>query len=292
MTAKFFGQYLLEKGIINREQFLDAVKLQKTIDQPLCAAAIKKGFLEDGELAKLDPESCSDTNFLRIVEEKKLLTTEQIEEISREQYENWIFFGEALVRNGALAPSRLGPLFEEYREDASEPDALYSSIPESTPERLLVSQFLKATIDIFIHYTRKIVRVESVTPSSSEISDGVYIFTQEVVGDKNLLFVMAMQDELVRIISKYMMGTAADEVGPLELDAVAEFVNIVVGNSCVKLNMNQCKVEIKPPQIMTMEMLKKRYVADAVSIQLETAKGQFVIEFFFPAADKGEQAGE
>ena len=45
MSARFFGQYLLEKGRINSQQLLTALELQKTVLMPIGIMALERGWL-------------------------------------------------------------------------------------------------------------------------------------------------------------------------------------------------------------------------------------------------------
>ena len=56
MNAKFFGQYLLEKGKITAQQLVDAVESQKSVHTPLGALAIEKEILAAGQVQKIHDE--------------------------------------------------------------------------------------------------------------------------------------------------------------------------------------------------------------------------------------------
>ena len=67
------------------------------------------------------------------------------------------------------------------------------------------------------------------------------------------------------------------------LDAVAEFVNVVIGNGCTKLNLKKTQVTAEPPEIMMREMLQTILPEEAVTIRMKTARGDFLVIFFFAA---------
>ena len=45
MSAKFFGQFLLEKGRISSQQLVDALEYQKSVTQPIAVLALESGML-------------------------------------------------------------------------------------------------------------------------------------------------------------------------------------------------------------------------------------------------------
>ena len=79
------------------------------------------------------------------------------------------------------------------------------------------------------------------------------------------------------------MQETMTEIDAVVLDAVSEFVNLVVGNGCTKLNMNNFKVMAEPPEIVMKEMLKKVIPGDTVGICLKTPSEEFRVFFFFSA---------
>ena len=46
MGAMFFGQYLLSKGVINREALIDAIDRQRKANVSLTELAVRRGFLD------------------------------------------------------------------------------------------------------------------------------------------------------------------------------------------------------------------------------------------------------
>ena len=67
MPARFFGQFLLERGEITREQLLDASEYQHSINTPLCALAVEEGYLSQEQLKTLDLVHLrSDERFIKI----------------------------------------------------------------------------------------------------------------------------------------------------------------------------------------------------------------------------------
>ena len=288
MATKFFGQFLLEQGAISREVLLEAVKFQKSINLPLCALAVEKGFLSKAQLAELDNEGKdTDKQFMELAVKNSMLSFTQLEELSKAQAERWMFLGEALVRKGQLNLVQLDQLFEEYRNEhpAPEPDVLPPM--KDVPNGEIISSFLETTVEIFVHYTKQIVQVLSVEMVSDEPEAVAYIFSQKVLGDKTFSYALALPEELALSIASHMLQEEATEIDAMVLDAVSEFVNIVVGNGCIKLNMNNFKIKAEPPQIMIREMIEQLMPRQSVTARLKTAKGEFLIVFCFDQISDG-----
>ncbi|MBN1268241.1 MAG: chemotaxis protein CheX [Kiritimatiellae bacterium] len=282
MAAKFFGQYLLEKGAITRAMLLDAIEYQRQINTPLCMLAVEKGYLSRDQLRALDEaHKTSDKKFMELAVKENMLSFEQLEELGNARSERWMFLGEALVQRGHLTLVRLNELLEEYTRDlqpaATETDDALAGVPEQE----VVSALLQVTVDLFLHYTKQIVQIVSVDKARAEPDDIAYVFAQRVTGDKKFHYALALPEELILSIASYMLGEQVAEVDDMALDTVSEFVNVVIGNGCTKLSMENFKVHAEPPRVMTKQMMQDLLPSHIVAVNMRTTKGVFRILFFF-----------
>jgi len=283
MSTKFFGQFLLEKGVISREVLLDAVQHQKSINLPLCALAVEHGYLTAEQLEALDAEHTkSDRKFMEIALQDGMLTYGQLESLSKVRSERWVFFGEALVRRGHLSLVELNTLFEEYRaKQQPAADELTETLAD-VPDKLIISSLLRTTLDLFLHYTKQIIKVKSVVARCEPPEDIAYVFAQKVTGNRPFFYALALPEELTLLVADYIMQEENARIDEMVLDAVTEFVNIVVGNACASLDMADYKVSAEPPQLMLKEtFLKLLSSCNGVTVDLETAKGDFRAFFLF-----------
>lgn len=282
MSVKFFGQFLLECGAITREMLLDAIRYQKEINKPLCALALEKGYLDKQQIEALDAEHLrSDKKFMEIAISSKILTFDQLEELYKAKSARWVFLGEALVDRRYLTLSQLNDLFEEYRRQLPVEEGKLEDLLEGMPEPDILTAMLQVTVDLFIHYTKQIVQVESVEKTAQKLEGVAYMFAQKVVGDRVFHYALALPEELTLAIASHMMGTDQTEINPTVLDAVSEFANVVVGNGCTRLCLKSFKVMPEPPRIMTQETVAKLHPTEVVSVNMKTTKGTFRVLFFF-----------
>lgn len=286
MATKFFGQFLLEKGAITRDALLQAVNCQAGIRQPLCTLAIEEGCLSKAQLQKLDEEHRQSTReFIEIAMKTGVLSFDQVETLSEKKSEKWMFLGEALVRTNALDLVRLDELLREYRKGQPPAEAPSAAPLDSLPEKELVSSFVSTTVELFLHYTKETVEVLSAGQANIKPDDITYMFAQKVTGEKTFCFALALPEDLTLVIGSQMLQEKTTEINPLLLDAVAEFVNVVIGHGCTKLNIKNIQVSAEPPQIMMKEMLKAAVPRDVVNVRMKTGKGEFNVLFFFPGDD-------
>lgn len=281
MAPRFFGQYLLEKGVITREMLLDAMQYQKSINQPLCALAVERGFLSAEQLQQLDDDlKQSDRKFMEEAVKRGMLTFQQLETLAEGKSERWLFLGEALVQRGHITLTRLQQVLKEYRTQQTPAPATSSKLGDIA-EKEVIALLLDVTVDLFVHYTKQIVQVTSVEHTQAEPEDVSYVFSQEVRGDKNFHYALALPEKLTLSIASHILGENQAEANDLVLDAVSEFVNVVIGNGCTRLSMQDYKVTAQAPLVMTKEMIHKLLPAKVIAVNLRTVQGDFRVFFFF-----------
>lgn len=292
MATKLFGQFLLERGVISREALLDAARYQSSINMPLAALALENGYLTREQIAWLDAQAHgSDKAFMEAVLQGGVLSVEQMEHLSKQRSERWILLGAALVERGHMTLAQLNDMIELYRKEQIVPDADVVSMPIDVGDKELVQAMIQVTVDIFLHYTRQIVKIMSVERVTGEPGDITYLFAQSITGDRVFCYALAMSEELTLSIASRMLQEETREINAVVLDAVAEFVNVVVGNGCAKLSLTNVKVSAEPPQVMLKEMLAKIMPRDSVAVKMKTEKGDLLVFFLFgfgrqDAADK------
>lgn len=290
MGAKLFGQFLLEREAISREMLLEAVKHQKNISLALCTLAVGKGYWTKEQAAQLDDErSRSGQEYRVIAMQHGMLKTSQLKELSEFREERWAILGEALLEKNALTLVQLHGLADEYQQGQKE--LKLDVPPEKTPiqEWPVVFAFIQETVDLFQHYTMgtvKVHRIQQVNRDSSGIAgDITYVFPQTVKGEKHFCYVLALPEEQVLALASQMLQEKQSEINGLVLDSVAEFVNLIIGHGCIKLNMSTMRITAEPPQVMLRERLGKVLPPQTVTVRLGIDQQEFQVFFFFAGED-------
>ena len=82
MSAKFFGQYLIEEGAISSSQLREALDLMESDYEKLGELAVKLGYLRKEDVARLHREQrYVDSPLGELAIERSLMTREQLEEL-------------------------------------------------------------------------------------------------------------------------------------------------------------------------------------------------------------------
>ena len=108
MAAKFLGQFLLERGLIDRQQLLGALEAQRKSNPALGELAQAVGMLDYIQAARINErQRREDKRFGDIAQEMGLLTAAQVDTLLGQQNAGRKLFGDVLVERGALTRSQL-----------------------------------------------------------------------------------------------------------------------------------------------------------------------------------------
>ncbi|ODN43808.1 chemotaxis protein CheX [Piscirickettsia litoralis] len=283
MAANFFGQWLLERGLIGPEALIDAIEHQKKHNVSLGEVAIEKGWLTENQVTSINAEQQrSDRKFGEIAADLKLITDEQVGELLSTQKERRIFFGEALLTLGHIEKDILDREIQAHKKAQEEHEELLKADLDNIPEALVVKAMLDHTLKMFLRIAREVVKITDVGTEAKEISGNHYTFAQEITGEKNFYYTLTMPEELVvNVASKLLMDENHREITPLSIDAASEYVNIVIGHGCGKLGTLDCMVHAKPPFSYRKSEEKGPECAHQVTVELASAHGDLMVEFLF-----------
>lgn len=286
MPIRTFGQFLLDRNVINSGVWVAAQLFQKQIDHPVHALAILKGYLTIDQARQMDAAQPVPKNRSReTLKASGLLMTRHLEELETIQAEEWTLLAEALARLGSVSLAQLHGEVIQYHEEQRRLHAEPDFTPPSIPERELVSAFLKVTLDMFVHYTKQFISVVSVEELHTVVPPQMAcVFSQRISGAKNCLYVLALPETLAVSLASFMMQETIEKMDDMVMDAVSEFVNVIVGNGCAKLSIGNVRVSAEMPRVLPADTLNGLLKGTTISVKLHTTRGDFDVIFSFNEA--------
>ncbi len=116
--SKLFGEFLMDKGLVDVETLVIALDQQRQHNSPLGQVALKNGLINKKDLYNIlteqrKPES-RDKSFGLIALELDILTIEQVDALVARQSETNLLLGEILVEEGALSKNQLDQCLQEF----------------------------------------------------------------------------------------------------------------------------------------------------------------------------------
>jgi len=250
MAVKFFGQYLLEKNIIKREELWDAVEFQKLKNMDFGECAFAKGYITDEDIANLKSvQKQVDMKFGEVAIKLNILTPEQVEDVLTMQKKNHIFLGEALVEKGILISDVVERELSLFNQEQSK----YIASDIKTPGGIKNADAVKGMVDMtqkmFQRIVRLQVKVDDGFVTHDEPSKNFLLASISLYGSLKYEYALLLSREISALIASAIMGEDIDNSATeLIKDGVKEFCNIVCGNIISKLSISGIEMDISPPK--------------------------------------------
>ncbi|MCK4910725.1 MAG: chemotaxis protein CheX [Thermodesulfovibrionales bacterium] len=280
MSIKFFGQFLLERNVIDAKSLLESIRFQESRNMKFGEYAISKGFLEKVQVKRLhDEQKRNDMMIGQLSVKLEMLTEEQVEEVLTMQKNDHICIGEAIVVKGFVAPEVIDRELAAFREDQS----VYVLGETGVPDGLKQPEFVRIMGDITLKMLRRIAELEA------KMDDGVFMEVEPgesyvavsvtFSGGLNYDYIILADEEMARAVAGAIIGEdAATEDDDLVFDGVREFGNIVCGNLLARMAQMGKNVEISIPHTVKYGE-GYQFVANrsAVKYTIATTSGLFAL---------------
>jgi CheY-specific phosphatase CheX len=249
MIPKFFGQYLLEKEILDKDQLIEAINYQKSKILKLGEIAIKHEFLSEKQVAKIHNEQKrTDMRFGDLSVSMGFLTPEQLEEIITIQKNNHIYLGEAIVACGHLDKDSLDLQLKAFKDEQQSVPPIEIMIKEDIPHKDLVEVSVDLTEKLFRRIGDMISKSGQLRIDTGSTPNLGVASSLDFRGDINARYIINVTWDIGHEIAK---KTFKKEDLPFDeeliKDTLSEFVNIVCGNIRSKMIELGKKLEFQPP---------------------------------------------
>ncbi len=253
ITPKFFGQYLLEKGILGKDQLIEAIKYQKSKILKMGEIAIRKKMMTEKEVAKVHNEQKrTDMRFGDLAVELGLITEDQLKEILTIQKYNHIYLGESIVACGHMDKENLAKQLSLFKEEQQQVPPIEVMIKENIPEKKLVEVSVDLTEKLMLRIGDMQAKSGQLLLEQKESKNMGITVMMDLKGDISARYVLNLSWDVAHQIAKKTFKK--DDLpfdGELIKDTSQEFVNVVCGNVRAKMLEGGKTIEIVPPVGLT-----------------------------------------
>jgi CheY-specific phosphatase CheX len=284
MSAKFFGQFLLEKGRISSQQLVDALEYQKSVTQPIAVLALESGMLTADQVYHVLKQLRPDKHFGEVAVGLGVLTQTQLEKLSQCQSGHRILLGEALIAKGFISVEVLEKELKEFK-NAEEKDSLQINEAFNTiANKEIVKTFTDLMVMMFSNFGgHQDIKVEKCETGKDNVRLFRWVISQKIAGE-NVGFncLLSVPPKLLLQMASTMLDEHISTADELALDATKEFVNIANGNACAKLSEDGVALTMLPPEVY--ETTTKPYPLqnkDVVCVHLASPDAKLEVAFEF-----------
>lgn len=253
MAVLFFGQYLVEKGIVSREILLEAIALQEKANLSFGDTAVELGLLTTADSNRINQAQRSeDMRIGDLAVKMGLLTDDQVMQILAEQKKRHLYIGEAVVKVGGLTETKLGEALSGFKAD----QALYATDSIAIPNEFPTPHLWEMMADMTYKMITRVARVtfhSEACQANAKFPHYPVIAAMEMHGDKSLTYILGCTEGFQTKIARAILSTDDVSQEPKEVldDTIMEFVNVVCGNIVAKAAQSSVALEILPPELLS-----------------------------------------
>jgi len=284
MSAKFFGQFLLEKGRISSQQLVDALEYQKSVTQPIAVLALELGILTADQVYHVLKQLRPDKQFGEVAVGLGVLSQSQLEKLSHCQSGHRILLGEALIAKGFITVEVLEKELKEYKNAEEKNSVQIDEAFNSVANKEIVKTFTDLMVMMFSNFGgHQDIKVETCETGKDKVRLFRWVISQKIAGE-NVGFncLLSVPPKLLLQMASTMLDEHISTADELALDATKEFVNIANGNACAKLSEDGVALTMLPPEVY--ETTTKPYPLqnkDVVCVHLASPDAKLEVAFEF-----------
>ncbi|HBA86431.1 MAG TPA: chemotaxis protein CheX [Geobacter sp.] len=249
MAVKFFGQFLVEKGLVSRDAILAAIDLQERKNLKLGEMAISMGYLTQADVDRAHQAQFSkDMKLGDLLVEVGVLTADQLREVIARQKETHLYIGEALVLVGSLTGEQLQRHLGEFKLD----QAPYVSERIELPAGIGNSETWEMAADLTYKMVTRVLDLQF-RPGKchpvTTLETNFMMAAMDFNGDVEARYILSVSAGAQKMVARAILGAGSVEGEPAEVleDTVMEFVNVVCGNIVAKASQMGAAIGITPP---------------------------------------------
>lgn len=295
MFSQLFGEYLVEKQVINRDVLEDIIKSQMQVRVKLGMIAVAESMLTEQQAEEINHlQTQFDKRFGDIAVEKGYLTQDQVSALLAKQGSPFMKFLQLLTEKSNVKVSKIDTYLGEFQKirgfsdeemkalqcddlDAIVPVFAFSAKPYVTELTALILRNITrfVTTDFYIE---KIKPVEDYKYTA--------LAGQIVTGDHHIVVAFGAESEtsgILTLASEYAKENLT-EINSAVFDSIGEFTNICSGLLAADLSEKKVDIDMLPPFAYIDQAVKGRgYI---IPIYLHGKR----LDLFL-AADSGAEPG-
>ncbi|MBW4054028.1 MAG: chemotaxis protein CheX [Proteobacteria bacterium] len=249
MAVKFFGQFLVERGIVTSDALLGAINLQDNNNLKFGEMAVAMKLVTPADIQRAhNAQMSKDMKLGDLLVEMGFLTLVQMNDIVTRQKNTHLYIGEALVQVGALTQDELQKQLDAFKADQAE----YVSNGIELPISSANEKIWEMTVDLTYKMITRVLDLQF-RPGKCAVATVIpprfMLAAMDMAGDVEARYIISVSEELQKSIARAILSEESVDDEPAEVleDTVMEFVNVVCGNVAAKASQMGVIVNINPP---------------------------------------------
>lgn len=257
MFSTFFGNYLLNKGLVSKENLSKVLQAQKEVRLKLGVLAINSGFMTGEQVQEVnDLQVRQDRRFGDLAIERKYLTSEQLESLLKQQKSEHLLLAQALIDENLMTLSEFEKEIVNYKAAHSLTDEEFDALKNGNVE-VIVNAFLdfdgcehapiyRDYITLLFKNIIRFIDTDVRIEKAEAIDKTLYphLFSQKVSGEMQLSTYFAGQVEPFIAFAGKFADETFNELDDYAKDSMGEFLNVHNGLFAVNMSINGIELDL------------------------------------------------
>ena len=292
MYTQFFGNYLLSKGYITKEQLFEAMKKKSDKHIKLGTLAIHSGLMTASEVDNVIIEQThQDKKFGELTIEMGYLTNDQVIDLLNVQSPDFLLLGQILLDDGIINNTSLENVITDYRsqnelidldmsiENKDSVEKLFQNffVISETPVTPLGRMYMELLFNNFIRFVG-----EDFTPLNSETCTefpAECCVSQEVLGDYSITSYLSMDEETAITFASRYVDDKFEEYDEYVKASLEDFLNLNNGLFIVNCsNDHSLELSISAPKHLDNQLLSFKEQTYRFQVLYTFGTVHFIIE--------------
>lgn len=285
MTAKFLGQFLLERGVITAQQLLAAIEAQRASNPLLGELAVREGLLDAAQARRINQrQHVEDRRFGDIALELGVLDQAQLDALLAAQKAQRKMLGQVLLEQGAVDAGRLEAELALHRADQEGARHALEGVVAGHALGGLASTAIDICARLFPRMLTSQCQATAVL-TAHDLDTWSCVAHVRVDGDYPLGIGLASDLPAARALACALLGIAPERCDDaLALDALGEMVNVLMGYVVRDaLPADDAVYRAAPPDTATPAATLAADSDRSLAIRLDAQLGAFVLLVDRPA---------
>ena len=263
MYTQFLGNYLLQKGIVTKEQLFNAMSRLSETHIKLGTIAMHEGLMTANEVDEcLYVQTREDKRFGEIAIERGYLEESQVEELLSKQTPDFVLLGQILVEDGIFSYEELERIIFDYKNEAELYDLSLDVENQEAVQSIIARFFLMAEMpanDLNLMYLElmfnSLIRFigEDFTPLSPMVLEEFPItfgVSQNIISEQEFITHIDCDRETAIAFSSRYAKEDFNEFNEYIVAALEDFLNLHNGLFIVNASNQLSKdISLSPPSV-------------------------------------------
>ncbi|MGM0379667.1 MAG: hypothetical protein ACQEQE_07960 [Bacillota bacterium] len=255
MFAEFFGNYLLNKGIVNTDDLQKALDEKAKVRLKIGTIAINKGYMTPKQVKEVNElQKNKDKYFGQLAIEKGYLKKDQLDNLLNEQKSDYLLLAQALIDEDIMDMETFKKEVSNYKDENDLSDNAFEKLKNGKAE-FIIDQLLEFDKDkeFFSKYVKlfykNIIRFIDVNTTIKEIKkyeneEYRLIASQKIKKEDDTFYFTGIAgdvDSLLKISGLYA-EEIFNEISAYSKDSLGEFLNL--NNGLFSVNMSDEDIDL------------------------------------------------